>query len=163
MRKRRKSPRFRVAKAPPRRFLGGVSREDDTDPDWQRLAARRPQEYGDDEDREYDFGFEEEGEEHGLELDLLQALRSVEHHCHWLERGRARVARLLRNNPQLAAKWKQFTSEGGIGAKDFENFRHGKFRCRLTRGKKHLRLVSSRNPPSIWLRRSQNDDPDEAA
>jgi len=186
MRKHRESPPVRVIK-PRRRFPpADVNDEDDDEEvvrhrdrfsgaEMRRLRRLLPFDINEDEEEEelppprhrrdeYEFGCEEEGGEdyRDLDFELLQALRNIATASYALERMRAHVARLVRK-PQLTVKWKEFTSQGGIDYKDFENFLNDKFRSRLTRGKKHLRLVSSRNPPSIRLRRRDHDGPDEAA
>jgi len=135
----------------PRRRLRAFDYDEDDEGELPRPRQRR---YDDEEEEDEDY--------RDLDFELLQTLCHVENYSHSLKREQANVARLIRNNPPLAAKWKEFTSQGGIGAKDFENFLNGKLRTRLTRGKKHLRLVSSRQPVRIRLRRPQDDDPEAA-
>jgi|SRR6516164_6097876 len=170
MRKRRRTTANPPHYSPRRRPT--LEEIDDDDEEAQRRYIETRRDYDEEDEEEMvcapafsplTDNFDEEGNYRDLDLELLQALCWVENYSHSLQRERTKVARLIRDNPQLAVKWREFTSQGGIGAKDFEHFLSGKFRCRLTRGKKHLRLVSSRNPPPIRLRRHQDDDPDEAA
>jgi hypothetical protein len=146
------------------------------DPAYQRLVAKR-QEYDDeDEDDEeesppprlarrcvYDFDDDEEEEDENPtdpEQATLYGLRHAESLRHDLENVLARLRAWLRNNPRLAARWAEFTAAGGISSEDWQRFLAGNFRSRLTRTRKHLRLVSNRRSPR---RRRPNDDPDEAA
>jgi len=124
--------------------------------------------YGDDEEeppprrrlRAYDFDDDDE-EYREPEEALRYSLRRIESHRQSLENERASLQSLLRNNPRLAAKWAEFTAAGGVSSNDWEAFLNGKFRAKLVRTRKHLRVVS--NSPRIRLRRRDRDGPDEAA
>jgi len=133
------------------RFVDADEEEEELPPPrWRRPA--------------YDYDDDEEEYEEP-EAALRYALRRIESIRYSIENERANLQALLRNNPQLAAKWQEFAAGGGISADDFEAFLNGKFRVRLgARTRRHLRLISNRRPPPIRLRRRQNDDPpDEAA
>lgn len=143
---------------PCRRDSRPFTAEDDDDAEEWVTRPRRPL-------RTYDFDADDEEEYQPPEEALLHGLRRTESCRHSLESERANLQALLRNNPQLAAKWQEFAAGGGISADDFEAFLNGKFRVRLgARTRRHLRLITNRRPPRIRLRRRQNDDPpDEAA
>ena len=130
----------------PRRGGRPFTAEDEPPPRWRRPAYDH-----DDDDEEY-----REPEEA-----LRYSLRRIESHRQSLENERASLQSLLRNNPRLAAKWAEFTAAGGVSSNDWEAFLNGKFRAKLVRTRKHLRVVS--NSPRIRLRRRDRDGPDEAA
>jgi hypothetical protein len=68
------------------------------------------------------------------------------------ERGRDyrnRLAALLRRYPDLQKQWNDFERAGGLTTKDLEDFLNGQFRPRLTRTRRHLRLISTRPPLRI--------------
>jgi hypothetical protein len=97
------------------------------------------------------------------EQELLDILEKFDELREKLQRETEFLQMLLEYNPELAGQWQQFTSAGGVTLEDWERFLAGNFRSRITRTRRHMRLVSNRRPPRIRLRRRPNDDPDEAA
>jgi hypothetical protein len=94
------------------------------------------------------------------EEELIELLESIEQWQHRLVRDRSRLAALLGYTPDLQQRWDQFTRQGGITAKEFEAFLDGKFRARITRQRRHLRLVSSRK--GVIMRAPRSNDPEAA-
>jgi hypothetical protein len=143
--------------------------EDDTD--VPRRRTRRLHELDDDEvkssrrlRRRYEE--EEDEEEDVLEQDpqeeLVELLENIERHRERLGYNIGGLRALLRRNPLLEKQWNSFLRSGGVTANDLECFLNGQFRPRLTRTRKHLRLVSNREPSRIRMRR-QSEEPDDAA
>jgi len=97
------------------------------------------------------------------EQELLDILEKLDELREKLQRESEFLQMLLEYNPELAVQWRQFTSAGGVTLEDWQQFLAGNFRSRITRTRRHMRLVSNRRSPSIRLRRSSDDDPDEAA
>jgi len=96
------------------------------------------------------------------EHELSDVLRTLDYHREGMQEQTSYLQTLLQCNPELAVRWQQFTSAGGVTAEDWERFLAGDFRSRITRTRRHMRLVSNR-PLRIRLRRRQNDDPEGAA
>jgi hypothetical protein len=91
------------------------------------------------------------------EDELSGVLRTLDYHREGMQEQTSYLQTLLQCDSELAVKWKQFTSAGGISAEDWERFLAGNFRSRITRTRRHMRLVSSRSP-RIRLRRSPPDE-----
>jgi hypothetical protein len=140
---------------PPRRRLRAYDDDEEDDEEESPPPRLRRRVYDDDDD-------EEDENPENPERATLYGLRRAESLRHDLEDVLARLQTWLRDNPRLAARWAEFTVAGGVSSDDWEAFLAGNFRSRLTRTRKHLRLVSNRRPLSI-RRRRPNDDPDEAA
>lgn len=62
-----------------------------------------------------------------------------------------RLDTLLLKYPELRALWSKFHRVGGCTTKDLEDFLNGRFRPRIVRQRKHLRLIASRKAPPIRL------------
>jgi hypothetical protein len=60
---------------------------------------------------------------------------------------------LLRTYPAVQPFWRKFQLMGGVTVDDFTQFANGDFRPRITRQRKHLRLISSRKPIPIKLKK----------
>jgi len=124
--------------------------EDEEEEEKGRIRALRSRRYS-----PYDFYASQE--------ELSDVLRKLDYQREGMQEQTSYLQTLLQGDPELAVQWKQFTSAGGVSAEDWERFLAGNFRSRITRTRRHMRLVSSR-PLRIRLRRRQNDDPpDEAA
>ena len=83
---------------------------------------------------------------------MIALLRSIERHRCAIAADQAIFAMWLDGAPTLAKVWREFNAAGGVTADDFYKFMHGKFNRRRVRQRKHLRLVSSREPLPIRRR-----------
>jgi hypothetical protein len=81
--------------------------------------------------------------------ELVDALKSVERHRDQLQAAASYVQAILASDPDLHRQWNEFTHAGGITADDFRQFLDGRFRYRLARQRKHLRLVVKRSLSQI--------------
>jgi hypothetical protein len=91
------------------------------------------------------------------EIELLQLLYWQDSYQASLQRNRSRVDSLLRRYPDLLQRWQQFLRNGGVGAEHWEQYLNGRMRPRLTRQRKHLRLISRKAASPVKLKTSSND------
>ena len=114
-------------------------------------------------DEESDW--EEEQEEDGVRVveqsRIVDLWSRIERNRRQIAEQEARFQRWLQWSPELRKHWQQFIDAGGVTANDFDKFCAGKMRHRSTREKKHLRLVSKKNSPTI--RRSRFNSGNDAA
>jgi hypothetical protein len=93
------------------------------------------------------------------EAEVVKLWNKIEQYRRAIGFQEQRFKRWLEVSPQLQKHWKQFTDAGGITAEDFSKFCQGKMRHRSTREKRHLRLISKKNSPTIkWKRTKQGND-----
>jgi hypothetical protein len=71
---------------------------------------------------------------------------------------RDQLTALLRQHPDLQERWAKFQRQGGATTKDLEDFFNGRFRPRITRTRRHLRLVSNRELIGVKLKRKTGND-----
>lgn len=85
------------------------------------------------------------------EVILLRHLEEFDTLRDDLNDTRGSLSALLRDEPKLQLLWKKFQRAGGLSADDFRRFLKGKLRPRITRQRKHLRLISVRKTAPIKL------------
>jgi hypothetical protein len=90
---------------------------------------------------------------------LLDHLGIIDRQRQQLNLERQSLQSLLDHDPDLAAKWREFISLGGISAEDFRQFLAGQMRARITRQRKHLRLVVDRRRRPVIIRALKDSDP----
>jgi hypothetical protein len=95
------------------------------------------------------------------EIAMLTVLENIEYRRQQLQGDLANLQALLNRHRELQARWQEFTGAGGLSAKDFEQFIGGKWRPRIVRQRRHLRLVSNQKRPAA-IRRHNNDGPEAA-
>jgi len=137
-----------------------IEDEDDEEIDRPLRPRRHRRRFEeDDEDRAFE-------EEESPQDELVEILDSIERQRERLNCYHIRLTHLLRRNPELQDQYQRFSQASGLTAKDFELFLKGELRPRITRTKKHLRLVSNRKPLTNRLRlrdRNRNSNDDDAA
>jgi hypothetical protein len=84
--------------------------------------------------------------------EIIGLRRDIEQSQEWTAIQNARFGRLLKASPAFAKFWRKFIDAGGVTVADFEKWCAGRMRHRLTRGKKHLRLISKKSSPTIRLK-----------
>jgi hypothetical protein len=118
---------------------------------YRRQSARRVYDEDDDDDEgivdEEDFADE-----------LVSLLKSIDYTRQRLDCHQSKLSHLLERYPEFAGLWQKFQKAGGLSAEDFRLFLKGELRPRITRQRKHLRLVSSRKPLAVKLKRPGNND-----
>jgi hypothetical protein len=113
-----------------------------------------PAETDDDEDDGYYLDDPEEA--------LTRLLKRIGSIRDQLDQTQGQLSDLLQEEPELAQQYRRFIQQGGLTAEDFERFQLNLLRPRITRSRKHLRLVSSTKPvkkrPRITPRGGSDDD-----
>jgi hypothetical protein len=97
-----------------------------------------------------------------LEDELISILTAIDDARQRLDCKSQQLLHLLDRNPDLRKRWLGFVRSGGVTAADFTKYIGGKLRPRITRQRKHLRLISKsrkHNP----VRLLKNDSGGEAA
>lgn len=90
---------------------------------------------------------------------LIGLLRRLGNIRDQLDQTQGQLSELLEEEPELAQQYHRFTQLGGLTHEDFERYRLSLLRPRLTRSKRHLRLVSSTKA----VKRSSRPRDDDAA
>ncbi len=89
-----------------------------------------------------------------IEIDeVVRLLKANVYYGDGLRANAVTLQKWLNGSEEFSEAWHEFTGSGGISADDFRSFMNGTFRARLTRRKKHLRLVATTKAPRIRLRR----------
>ena len=91
------------------------------------------------------------------EDELIIILKAIDYTRSRLDCHQVKLAHLFRRYPDLQEQWRKFTRYGGLSADDFRLFLKGQLRPRITRQRKHLRLVSNRKAIPVKLRKTGND------
>ena len=147
-------------------FTGGADDEDDMPPSratrgWvTRRRANPPplvSEHNADEParrplRSYRRQWTPEDYDDDPEEELLQRLERIDYQREQVELQRQSLQSLLEFYPELAGRWKEFTSLGGVSASDFRKYLDGQWRPRITRQRKHLRLIVNRRQKPVTIR-----------
>lgn len=89
-----------------------------------------------------------------LSGDVIDLLERIEGHRREIAAEQELLRRWLAWSPDLQEAWNKFQRYGGTSGQDFRALMQGNLRHRLNlRSKKHLRLISNRQPRPIRLRR----------
>jgi len=140
-----------------------MARYDDDDDDYTpprryHLAKKPVQQCRDADDWDDDDEDWDDDDDHlDPEVDLLNLLYMREGYHRSLYNNQGRINQLLRQYPELKQRWQHFQRAGGVSAHDFEQFLNGRMRYRIVRSKRHLRLIATRKPIPIKLRKCGND------
>jgi hypothetical protein len=95
--------------------------------------------------------------------DVFDLWRTIEAHQMAIAMKKDLFEYWLRNSPELAKDWEKFLSAGGVTAEDYNKYCENRFRHRVTREKKHLRLIRNKNSPPVRCRAGFRSDDDDAA
>ena len=98
-------------------------------------------------------------EEDHPEDELERLLEEMERDREKLNLDMLALRLLLRRHLDLEARWRQFTGVGGITASDFRQYLAGQWRPRVTRQRRHLRLVVNHR---LTPRMTHNGGPEAA-
>ena len=137
--------------------------------EWNGQQAGRRYELNEEiedwENAEIEDELDEEDEDKPLrsyieQRDVIFLWRAIEHHRHEIAHQEARFRHWLQRSPELAKDWREFQSLGGVTADDFVKFCAGTMRHRLTRERKHLRMIVNRRNV---IRRVRFDPGNDAA
>ena len=124
---------------------------------WERLTPKEAKAIG-----SGSFGDPEDDEDEDFTIDtakqLLLILRAIDYGRERLDGLQVKLSDLFERYPPVEDMWRQFRKAGGLTADDFVKFLKGQLRPRITRQRKHLRLVSSRKVLPLKLTKRPGND-----
>jgi hypothetical protein len=102
--------------------------------------------------------FDEDGKAFITEDEVVELLQSMERYRQRIADAAFVFSDWLEGSPQLQEVWNKFIQAGGITADDFRKFLDGRFRYRLIRQRRHLRLVVNNKSQRRVVRCPGGDD-----
>jgi hypothetical protein len=88
--------------------------------------------------------------------ELISILKALDDTRSRLDSLQVNLSQWLERYPSFEGPWRKFLQSGGLTLADFHKFRQGQMRPRIIRGKRHLRLISTRKFP-VKIKKSGHD------
>jgi len=89
--------------------------------------------------------------------DLIDVLDALDGTRFRLNQQQCKLRQLLNCDPELRGLYESFSRSGGVTGEDFRRFLHGELRPKITRSKKHLRLIACRKTVPLTFKKPGND------
>lgn len=157
---KRERQRFRFMNLPPG-ARAAVERERRAAEDNRRAVQANQANQANHAAWDEELDADEEGEEWSdsdPQEELLDTLKSIEHHREQLHQAASYFEAILATEPGLRTLWDQFTRAGGVTVDDLRCFLAGRFRYRRIRKHRHVRLVVNQKRKPMVIRRSHGGD-----